>query len=117
MLTPNGEHSVPRLALALPIMNESSTALTSNNMGSTQTTAVITRRESMYELVNSTICRIASLEVYRGRGQVFNISYHGFSLSDSGTIVVSMYIVTVMLMRYTHYTVAIYVNLHTDSWS
>ena len=37
-------------------------------------------------LVNSSFCHIASLEVYRGKEQAFNISYDGFSLSDNGTI-------------------------------
>ena len=38
------------------------------------------------KLVNSSFCRIASLEVYRGMEQAINISYDGFSLSDKGNI-------------------------------
>ena len=42
------------------------------------------------QLVNNSLCHIASLEVYRGREQVINISYNGFSLGDNGTIEVKM---------------------------
>ena len=38
------------------------------------------------QAVNSSLCCISSLEVYRGRQQAIEISYHGFSLSDNGSI-------------------------------
>ena len=38
------------------------------------------------ELVSSSFCHIASLEVYRGREQAIEINHDGFSLSDNGTI-------------------------------
>jgi hypothetical protein len=38
------------------------------------------------QLVNSSLCHISSLEVYRGRDQAINISDQGFSLSENGSI-------------------------------
>ena len=38
------------------------------------------------QLVNSSLCHIASLEVYRGRDQAIEINHGGFFLSDNGTI-------------------------------
>ena len=38
------------------------------------------------QAINSSVCRIASLEVYRGRKQAIEINYEGFSLSDYGAI-------------------------------
>jgi hypothetical protein len=40
------------------------------------------------QLVNSSLCRISSLEVYRGRQQAIEISDQGFSLSENGSITV-----------------------------
>ena len=45
---------------------------------------------STTEQVNSSICHISSLEVYRGREQAIEINYTGFSISGSGTIEVSL---------------------------
>jgi hypothetical protein len=39
--------------------------------------------------INKSVCDIASLEVYRGREQVIEISHNGFTLSNSGTFEVS----------------------------
>ena len=36
--------------------------------------------------VNSSVCHISTLEVYRGREQAIEISHEGFSLSDNGSI-------------------------------
>ena len=36
--------------------------------------------------VNSSLCYISSLEVYRGRWHVIEISHQGFSLSDDGSM-------------------------------
>ena len=38
------------------------------------------------QLVNSPLCHISSLEVYRGRDQAIEISHQGFSLSENGSI-------------------------------
>ena len=38
------------------------------------------------QLVNNSLCHIASLEVYRGREQVINVSYNGFSLGDNSIL-------------------------------
>ena len=49
--------------------------------------AVVTfkNREEQVSL-NGSICEISVLEVYRGREQATNISHHGFSLTENGTI-------------------------------
>ena len=44
---------------------------------------------STKEQVNSSVCHISSLEVYRGEGQTTKISHQGFSLGSSGTIEVN----------------------------
>ena len=38
------------------------------------------------QTVNSSVCHISSLEVYRGTKQVIKIRHDGFSLNDNGTI-------------------------------
>ena len=38
------------------------------------------------QLVNSSLCHISSLEVYRGRHQAIEISHQGFSLSENGSV-------------------------------
>ena len=38
------------------------------------------------QLVNSSLCYISSLEVYRGRDQAIEISHQGFSLNNNGNI-------------------------------
>ena len=52
------------------------------------------------QLVNSSLCDISSLEVYRGRDQAIEISYQGFSLSDNGSIKVCLH--TKYLYTVTH---------------
>ena len=44
-------------------------------------------------LVNSSHCHISSLEVYRGRDRVIEISHQGFSLRDNGSIEVCRLII------------------------
>ena len=39
--------------------------------------------------LNGSVCKIASLEVYRGSSQAVEISHSGFTLNESGNIVVS----------------------------
>ena len=50
-----------------------------------------------HQSVNGSFCCIVSLEVYRGRGQITEISHDGFSLSDRGTIEVSQIQVFVIM--------------------
>ena len=38
------------------------------------------------QTVNSSVCNISSLEVYRGRKQAIEISHQGFSMNDSGSV-------------------------------
>ena len=47
--------------------------------------------------VNSSLCNISSLEVYRGREQAIEISHDGFSLSNSGSIEVIIELVNSIL--------------------
>ena len=42
-----------------------------------------------HQPVNGSFCCIVSLEVYRGREQITEISHDGFSLSDRGTVEVN----------------------------
>ena len=49
-------------------------------------TGVIFKFNRTDELVNSSLCHISSLEVYRGRQQAIGISNNGFSLSENGSI-------------------------------
>ena len=41
-------------------------------------------------LVNGSLCQIASLEVYRGRDQIIEISHDGLSLSQNGNVKVKL---------------------------
>ena len=50
------------------------------------TAAAITTTDAMQQQVNSSLCHIASLEVYRGRRQITEISHDGFSLNERGTV-------------------------------
>ena len=79
-------NSTERIAIAAPSMPSSITALIveADDKGGT--------RFHFYETdeaINSSVCQIASLEVYRGRKQAISINYRGFSMSDSGAIEVS----------------------------
>ena len=47
--------------------------------------------DSVNQPVNGSLCQIISLEVYRGRGHITEISHNGFSLSDKGTFMVINY--------------------------
>ena len=62
-----------------------------DNHSSTFTTAnVVTSDSPGYHQVNSSFCNITSLEVYRGRSEITQISHDGFTLSSSGTIEVEL---------------------------
>ena len=71
----------PRLTLDLFMVDGNSAA----TKGRHRTNATVTYMNTS-QLVNSSFCHIASLEVYRGREQVIKINHGGFSLSDNGTI-------------------------------
>ena len=43
------------------------------------------------QLVNSSLCQISSLEVYRGRDRAIEISHQGFSLGENGSIKVLIF--------------------------
>lgn len=95
-VAPNDELSHSTLILVMTIPNSDSVRLqmiasmastvdSSNN----QRDAVIVYNETR-QLVSSSLCSITSLEVYRGRGQSFEIDYGGLSLNESGNIRVSI---------------------------
>ena len=50
------------------------------------------------ELVNSSLCHISSLEVYRGQQQAIEISNQGFSLIDNGSIKVHINTVFILYL-------------------
>ena len=55
----------------------------------TETQNVTVIVTSTKKQVNNSVCRISSLEVYRGREQAIEIGHDGFSLGNSGTIEVN----------------------------
>ena len=85
VITPFGDTGLTqRLLLRLEMTGTSTTAQTLNT-NEDLVNAIVTFR-SREEQVNSSLCQISSLEVYRGRDQAIEISHQGFSLSGSGTI-------------------------------
>ena len=48
--------------------------------------AISSNISNTHQLVNGSVCEIASLEVYRGSDQITEISYGGLSLSESGIV-------------------------------
>ena len=62
------------------------TVLTIRSNDSAIVDATIVTVSNTCQPVNSSLCHIASLEVYRGRRQVTEISHDGFFLSERGTI-------------------------------
>ena len=83
-----GEFGNPQLHLNIRMEGTSTTALTTN-MNNEIVNATIAFR-SLALQVNSSICHISSLEVYRGREQAIEIRYEGFILNENGTIKVDM---------------------------
>ena len=71
------------LRLTIKTVNGTSRLQTINGTSALNATVVV---RGTQQQVNSSLCHISSLAVYRGRDQVTEISYHGFNLSDSGTI-------------------------------
>ena len=57
--------------------------------------AIVNERQgSLNRPINSSRCRIASLEVYRGREQAISINYSGFSLGNGSSLEVSIRVYT-----------------------
>ena len=54
--------------------------------GRTLVDARIVVANNTLQVVNGSVCHIASLEVYRGKRLITMIRHNGFSLSDRGTI-------------------------------
>ena len=52
------------------------------------TDAIIVTITYASQSVNGSLCQISSLEVYRGRKHITEISHDGFSLSNEGTFMV-----------------------------
>ena len=82
-ITPAGEPL--QLRLSVHIIMGNSRMQTSNSTGMA-TNATVINTNSTEKLVNSSICSISSLEVYRGREQAIEISHDGFILDNSGSI-------------------------------
>ena len=84
-----GDHNIP-------IGTECSSAITPfNSSGLTAIASIsetIVKFEAMFrfreanQTINSSVCDIASLEVYRGVKQAIEISHQGFTLSENGSI-------------------------------
>jgi hypothetical protein len=55
------------------------------------TNAAVAIINSTHRLVNGSLCQIASLEVYRGRDQIIEISHGGLSLSENGMVKVKLH--------------------------
>ena len=54
---------------------------------------------SKHQFVNGSLCQIASLEVYRGRDQINEISHDGLSLSENGMVKVKSHTITVLVCK------------------
>ena len=50
------------------------------------TDAAVAIINSTHQFVNGSLCQIASLEVYRGRDQIIEISHDGLSLRENGMV-------------------------------
>ena len=84
-ITASEEPSAYRLAIYISDLHQAEfiTATTPNLQFYNLTDAVVVYEE---EQVNSSVCNISSLEVYRGRKKAIEISHNGFSLSERATI-------------------------------
>ena len=58
----------------------------STRMNNSLTSARVVYIDNMNQINDIDRCNATSLEVYRGREQVINITHDGFSLSDNGII-------------------------------
>ena len=64
------------------------TAVTFMSNNNSLTTAVVVTTDYIKLPVNGSLCRITSLEVYRGRRHINMIGHDGFFLSDEGVCMV-----------------------------
>ena len=90
-LVPETETSKFRLAASITHQNgnrlEQFEILDIDN--STLTNASVIAVNNTDQLISSSVCHITSLEVYRGRRQITEISHDGFSLSERGQVQVN----------------------------
>ena len=99
MLAPFGELNTSRLALNIQVSESSqSTTGQTATFNMDAATALVVDKNTLLP-VNSSVCYISTLEVYRGREQAFKISHDGFTLSDNNTIEVTKISFTI----YWHY--------------
>ena len=92
-ITPVEDSNNSRLDLKITITNSTLT-LGQTTSGYEITNAAVTfKNHSAIEKVNSTVCHISTLEVYRGRDQAIEIRHSGFSLGDNGSIEVLQWMV------------------------
>ena len=52
------------------------------------TKAIVVTTNNISQSVNGSLCQLTSLEVYRGRRHITEISHDGFFLSDEGIFMV-----------------------------
>ena len=80
----------PNLTTALVFINQSGSKLDQLKIADRSTSqidaAVSIIINGTHQLINESLCQIASLEVYRGRNQIIEISHNGLSLSEGGTV-------------------------------
>ena len=87
-ITPSGEPH--ELRLTVSTINGNSRIQTVNSTDKA-TNAIVINTKSKEKQINSSVCSISSLEVYRGREKAFEINHTGFLLDNSGTIEVINY--------------------------
>ena len=95
VITPTGEFNTSRLHLNIEMAGTATTAQTTNVIDDVVDAVVALRGIAEHTQLNSSICHISSLEVYRGREQAIEISHGGFSLSSNGTI--KVYIILIIM--------------------
>lgn len=89
-IVPNGEFSSLTLTLALNNQQSSNMLLsgTTVNSSSMLTAAVVVDRRTN-QPVNSSLCLVSNLEVYRGRDQITVIESDGFAFNEMGFVEVA----------------------------
>ena len=82
-----------RYSLLIPTANINSQylAITSTISDKFNEYIVLFGFNGINQTVNSSVCNISSLEVYRGREQVIEISHQGFSMNDNGSVEVNLF--------------------------
>ena len=85
-LTSSEEPNVTKLALCIDEEKGIKLLNSTLHVSNARVTAVSNQKH-----VSSSICHIASLEVYRGREEAIEISHSGFFLTKRGTLEVSIH--------------------------